>query len=195
MARHELETEIEHEIGRAGVKLPKLEIKNGDFYPQDTVRFLKELWDLNQFDGDDIGQPGKDRNTGYFVVPATDDRPVVFAFSEVTKGMDRYDSPVTTYQFFTPPTESGNFQLVMSFTHYSSSNGGFAGDRDTLVFQDHERQSTSLALYGYRRHGEYQADEFANYRNVGVYTYDDPESQETLRLLANKTGELKNLLS
>lgn len=194
MKSHEFEAGDEYEIGRGGIRLPKLEIKDGDFYPHDTVRFLEELWNVNEADGNGIGQPSKERNTGYFVVPATQDRPTIFAFGETTKGDGRYDSPVTTYQFFTPPTESGEFQLVMSFTHYSSRNCGFAGGRDSLVLQDHEGQSIDLSLYGYRYHGKYESDEFANYGDAGAYTYNDPESQAALQLLAAKTSELKNLL-
>lgn len=194
MTVYEFETRDEHEVGRGGVKLPKLEIKEGDFYPHDTIRFLEELWKMNEAAGSNIGQPSKERNTGYFVVPATQDKPAIFAFGETTSGEGRYDSPVTTYQFFTPPAESGELQLIMSFTHYSSTHCGFAGGRDSLAVQDHEGQSKRLSLFGYRYHGKYELDEFANYRNAGSYTYDDSESQAALQLLASKTSELKSLL-
>ena len=195
MARYESEANVEYEIGRGGLKLPELEIRDGDFYPHDTVRFLEELWDMNQVADADIGQPSKDRDTGYFVVPATEDKPAIFAFGETTKGTGRYDSPVTTYQFFATPTESGKFPLVMSFTHHSSSYSGFAGGRDTLVLEGHEGQVTYMSLYGYRRNGVYESDQFANYREPGAYTYDDPVSQESLQILASKMHELKTLLS
>lgn len=195
MTGYEFETGDEYETGRGGIKLPKLEIKEGDFYPHDAVRFLEELWRMNQADGNIIGRPSKKRNSGYFVVPATQDKPAIFAFGETTKEDGRYDSPVTTYQFFTPPAESGEFQHVMSFTHYSSMHSGYAGGRDSLVIQDHEGRSTKLSLYGYRYLGKYEPDEFANYKHAGAYTYDHPESQTALQLLAAKTGELKHLLS
>lgn len=199
MTSYEFEASNEYEIGRGGVKLPKIEIKDGDFYPHDTVQFLEELWKMNRVDGNSIGngigQPGTRRDAGYFVVPAIQDKPAIFAFGETTKGDGRYDSPITTYQFFTPPAESGEFRLVMSFTHYSSRNSGFAGARDRLVLQDHEGQSIYLSLYGYRSHGIYKPDEFASYREAGAYTYDTHQSKKDLQLLANKTDELKNLLS
>ena len=195
MASHEFETSNGYDVGRGGVKLPKLEIKYGDFYPHDTVQFLKELWKVNQADGDSIGYEDTKRGTSYFVVPATQYRPTIFAFAETVKGDGQYDSPVTIYQFFTPPNEVGKFQLVMSFTHYSSTNCGYAGGRDRLVVQDHEGQSTSMSLYGNRYRGTYEPDEFTNDRKPGEYNYDDLKSQENLQLLVNKTNELRDILS
>lgn len=197
MTGYEFETkrEYEHEFGRGGIRLPKLEVEEGNFYPHDVVRFLEELWIMNGTDSDGIGQPNKNKeNTGYFVVPATQDKPVVFAFGEVTQGPGQYDSPVTTYQFFVPPDECGEFQLVLSFTHYSSERCGFAGGRDYLEFQDHEDVKTDVCLYGYRTNGMYEPDEFANSSDAGAYTYDKPESQAALQLLADRTRELQDLL-
>lgn len=195
MASGEFEDKVGYEVGRGGVILPKLEIMDGNFYPRDVAEFLDELWRMNEVGGDGIGQPSTDRRTGYFVVPATQDKPAIFAFRETTKRAGQHESPVTTYQFLTLPAETGKFQPVMAFTHLSAMNSGFAGGRDTLVLQDHEGQETSLGLYGHRWHGEYEPDEFANYRAWGNYTYDSPESQQSLRVLASKIGELKSLLS
>jgi hypothetical protein len=195
MAGYEVEARGKYELGRGGIKLPIIEIKESDFYPHDSLQFLEDLWKMNLVNGISIGQPSKGRKTSYFVVPASQEKPAIFAFSETTKGDGIYDSPITTYQFFTPPSEIGGFQQVMSFTHRSSTNSGFVSGRDTLVLEDHNGQRTDYGLFGYRHQGEYRPDEFANYRNPGAYTYDGTKSKKALQLLANKTIELKDLLS
>lgn len=196
MTVYELEaTEAGYDIGRGGVKLPKLNVTEGHFYPHHTVDFLRQLWDLNETDSSAIGQQTTQRNAGYFVVPASDEKPIIFAFRETTQGPSRFDGQTTTYHFFTAPDQSGGLETVMTATYHGRASEGLVSDRAGVWIQDHEGQRTSLGLFGSVKGDVYLPDPFANYRESGMFTYDSKESQLARQEFEARTREIRDLLA